>query len=88
MKALDKKTIRHFDPSVKWVKVDAIGIEKIAYDFLHKNLYVKFRKNENVYMYFGVEKEKYEKLMVEEHKTTFLNKEIKGNYEYDAYYEK
>lgn len=85
MKASGNNTGKTLDPSVKWETVDAVGIEKIAFDYLHNNLYVKFRNNRNIYIYFNLEEEIYEKLRNQEHKTTFLNKEIKGNYEYEVW---
>lgn len=70
-------------PKITWQKVNAVGIEKIAYDLSHKCLYVLFRTNKKLYVYLDVEEEVYEKLMAQEHKTTFLNREIKGNYEFE-----
>lgn len=65
-------------------KVDAVGIELIGYDALQQKLYVKFRTNEKIYLYKDVEEDTYKTLMEQEHKTTFLNKEIKGAYHYEA----
>jgi len=61
--------------------VDSSNIEAIGYDKDAQELHVRFLSG-MAYVYHGVPNEVYENLMAAPSKGSFLNREIKGVYEF------
>lgn len=61
--------------------VDSSNIEAIGHDNDAQELYVRFLSGAT-YVYHGVPKEVYENLMAAPSKGSFLNREVKGVYEF------
>ena len=61
--------------------VDSSNIEAIGHDTDAQELHVRFLSG-TIYVYHGVPNEVYENLMASPSKGSFLNREIKGVYEF------
>lgn len=62
--------------------VDSSNIEQIGYDSDNMELHVLF-KNAALYVYTDVPVQIFEELLVAPSKGSFLNREVKGVYNYD-----
>ena len=62
--------------------VDSSNVEAIGYDDKSQELYVRFLKSGETYIYSGVEEWVFEDFLQAESPGTYLNVEIKGRYEY------
>ena len=60
--------------------VDSTNLESIGYD--GTNLFVRF-KNDSTYVYFHVPESLYQELLVTESKGKFLNRHVKGAFQYE-----
>ena len=63
----------------EWVKVESTNVDAVCYE--QEVLFVKF-KGGACYQYTSVPPSLYEQLMLAESKGNFLNKQIKGTYNY------
>ena len=61
--------------------VDSSNIEAIGYDDGNQELHVQFLSS-GVYIYSDVPREIFDDLMNAPSKGSFLNREVKGNYQY------
>ncbi|MBE9479699.1 MAG: KTSC domain-containing protein [Chloroflexi bacterium] len=66
---------------VDMIYVDSSNIEKIRYDSDAQELYVQFLSGA-IYVYYGVPEHVYEEIMGAPSKGSYLNRVIKGVYEY------
>lgn len=64
----------------KWVNLESSNVESVFHD--RDVLYVKY-KGGACYRYTGVPAAVYDNLMLAESKGSFVNKEIKGAYDYE-----
>ena len=58
------------------------NVEAIGYDDESQQLYVRFLKSGDTYVYYGVEEWVFEEFLQADSPGTYLNVEIKGRYEY------
>jgi len=65
----------------EWIYVDSSNIEAIRYDADNQELYVQFLSG-GTYSYHNVPEEIFTQLSEAPSKGSFLNREIKGTYEY------
>ena len=61
--------------------VDSSNVEAIGYDEAAQELHVQFLSG-GTYVYHGVPQDVYDDLMAAPSKGSYLNRMIKGNYEY------
>lgn len=61
--------------------VDSTNIEAIGYDEERRELHVQFRSGKT-YIYGDVSEDTYRELLNADSKGSYLNREIKSNYEY------
>ena len=61
--------------------VDSSNVEAIGYDSGSFELHVRFLKSGETYVYYGVEEWRYQELMQADSKGTYLNNNIKPNYQ-------
>ncbi len=62
--------------------VDSSSIEAIGYDSGTLELHVRFLKSGETYVYYAVEDWRQQELMLADSKGTYLNANIKPNYQY------
>ncbi len=62
--------------------VDSSNIEAIGYDPEALELHVRFLKSGETYVYSDVNQAVFDELMQAESKGSYLNRRIKGNYQY------
>ena len=62
--------------------VDSSSIEAIGYDRDSAELHVRFLKSGETYVYYNVDEVVYAELMQSDSKGLFLNRRIKGTYDY------
>ena len=62
--------------------VDSSNVEAIGYDPDAQELHVRFVKSGETYVYYGVEEWVFQELIQADSKGTYLNTNIKGNYQY------
>ncbi len=62
--------------------VDSSNIEAIGYDPEAQELHVRFLKSGDTYVYSDVNHSVFDELMQAESKGSYLNRRIKGNYQY------
>jgi hypothetical protein len=62
--------------------VDSLNIEAIGYDIGTLELHVRFLRSGETYVYYAVEEWRYQELMQADSKGTYLNVNIKPNYQY------
>ncbi len=62
--------------------VDSSSVEAIGYDAGSLELHVRFLKSGDTYIYYGVEEWRYQELMQSDSKGSYLNGNIKTNYQY------
>ena len=62
--------------------VDSSNIEAIGYDDEAQELHVRFLSGET-YVYHGVPRERFDAMMDAPSKGSFLNREVKGAFEYN-----
>ena len=62
--------------------VDSSNIEAIGYDSEAQELHVRFLKSGDTYVYSDVNPAVFDELMQAESKGSYLNRRIKGNYQY------
>ena len=62
--------------------VDSSNIEAIGYDPEARELHVRFLKSGDTYVYSDVDLAVFDELMQAESKGSYLNRRIKGNYQY------
>ena len=62
--------------------VDSSNIEAIGYDPEARELHVRFLKSGDTYVYSDVNPVVFDELMQAESKGSYLNRRIKGNYQY------
>ena len=62
--------------------VDSSNIEAIGYDPEARELHVRFLKSGDTYVYSDVDQAVFDELMQAESKGSYLNRRIKGNYQY------
>ncbi len=62
--------------------VDSSNIEAIGYDSEAQELHVRFLKSGDTYVYSDVNLAVFDELMLAESKGSYLNRRIKGNYQY------
>lgn len=62
--------------------VDSSNIEAIGYDHASQELHVRFVKSGETYAYYGVEEWRFQELMQADSKGTYLNANIKPNYQF------
>lgn len=60
--------------------IDSSNIEAIGYEQGSQELYVRFLKSGQTYVYYGVEEWVYQELMRADSKGQYLNANIKGRY--------
>jgi hypothetical protein len=66
-----------------WVALDSEMLSAAAYDAGKRNLYLRFRKNGDLYRYFGFPKTQYRELLdAESHGRYFLN-HIRHDFKYE-----
>ena len=66
----------------KTLFVDSSTVEMIGYDPGAQELYVRFVKSGEPYVYYGVEKWVFQEFMQADSTGTHLNTNIKGRYQY------
>jgi hypothetical protein len=64
------------------VFVDSSNIEAIGYDSAALELHVRFLESGETYVYYAVEDWRHRELMQADSKGTYLNANIKPNYQY------
>jgi hypothetical protein len=64
------------------IYVDSTNIEAIGYDASTRELYVRFLKSGETYVYYDVEDWEFEEFKSADSKGTFLNTNIKGRHNY------
>jgi KTSC domain len=62
--------------------VDSSGIEAVGYDYGTQELYVRFLKSGETYIYYDVEEWVFQEFMQTDSKSRYLNSAIKGRYQY------
>jgi hypothetical protein len=62
--------------------VDSSSIEAIGYDHGAQELYVRFLKSGETYVYYDVEEWVFQEFMHTDSKGRYLNSAIKGRYQY------
>ena len=62
--------------------VDSSNIEAIGYDPESRELHVRFLRSGDTYVYSDVEEGVFEELMQADSKGSYLNRRIKGSYQY------
>jgi len=62
--------------------VDSSSVEAIGHDSGSLELHVRFLKSGETYVYYGVEEWRYQELMQSDSKGSYLNNNIKPNYQY------
>jgi KTSC domain len=62
--------------------LDSSSVEAIGYDSGSLELHVRFLKSGETYVYYGVEEWRYQELMQSDSKGSYLNNNIKPNYQY------
>jgi hypothetical protein len=62
--------------------VDSSNIEAIGYDTGTLELHVRFLRSGETYVYYAIEEWRYQELMQADSKGTYLNVNIKPNYQY------
>jgi hypothetical protein len=62
--------------------VDSSNIEAIGYDTGTLELHIRFLKSGETYVYYAVEEWRYQELMQTDSKGTYLNANIKPNYQH------
>jgi len=63
------------------VFVDSKSIEAIGYDGATQELYIRFLKSGETYVYYSVEEWVYQELMQADSKGNYLNKNIKPSHQ-------
>ena len=64
--------------------VDSTNVESIGYDSDSHNLYVRFLKSGDTYIYYSVDEWVFQEFMDSDSKGGYLNTNIKGVYQYDG----
>ena len=62
--------------------VDSSNIEAIGYDTGTLELHVRFLKSGETFVYYAIEEWRHQELMQADSKGTYLNTNIKPNYQY------
>ena len=62
--------------------VDSSSVEAIRHDSGSLELFIRFLKSGETYAYYGVEEWRYQELMQSDSKGSYLNNNIKPNYEF------
>ena len=62
--------------------VDSTSLDRIGYDAEARELYVRFRESQQVYIYSGVGPRNYGELLAADSKGAYLNQNIKGRFPY------
>ena len=62
--------------------VDSSNIEAIGYDEDSRELHVRFLKSGDTYVYHEIEAGVFEEMMQADSKGSYLNRRIKGTYQY------
>jgi hypothetical protein len=62
--------------------VDSSNIEAIGYDSEARELHVRFLKSGETYVYHDVEQWVFDAMMQADSKGSYLNRQIKGTYQY------
>lgn len=62
--------------------IDSSNIEAIGYETAALELHVRFLKSGETYVYYAVEEWRYQEFMQADSKGTYLNVNIKPNYQY------
>jgi hypothetical protein len=66
----------------KMTEVESSSIDSVGYDADTRELYIRFRENEKLYVYEAVDQVVFFDLMRAESKGLFVNHRIKGRYAY------
>lgn len=61
--------------------VQSSNVEAIGYDTTTSELHVRFVKSGITYVYYSVEEWRFQELMASDSKGTYLNSQIKPNYQ-------
>lgn len=64
------------------IYVDSSSVEAVSYDPATLELRVRFLKSGETYAYYGVEDWRFQELMQSDSKGTYVNANIKPNYQY------
>jgi hypothetical protein len=68
------------EPDMQWV--DSTSVEEIGYDSDAEELFIRFVDGLSVYVYTDVPLSTFEELMRAPSKGSYLNREIKPNYQF------
>jgi hypothetical protein len=68
------------EPEMKWV--DSTNVESIGYDGETMELHVRFKSGPVMYIYVNVPESTFDDLMAAPSKGSYLNREIKPNYQF------